>query len=298
MIRRLGLYGRHDHRNSLRNRLHRKKFKKENIRIGAAIVCLICVCIAAGLFSKRANEENIRDASEPVTEAKMVTKPSAKPDETQAVEAKAPAKPKKEYDYSKPVPKSKAVKRDYFDDAVFIGDSRTYAFMINVGLSNATSYAYRGLNVDTVFTERVIKKNGRKMTPMQALKKTKFKKVYIMFGVNETGWAYSDIFIEKYGKIIDEVRKVNPSATIYVQEIFPVSKKVSKEHDYVKNKKIKEYNKLLRKMAKKKKVYYIDTASAVELSDGSLPEDVAVDGIHLNRDGCKEWLKYLQTHTI
>ena len=170
--------------------------------------------------------------------------------------------------------------------------------MINVGLSNATSYAYRGLNVDSVFTERVIKKNGRKMTPMQVLKKTKFKKVYIMFGVNETGWAYSDIFIEKYGKIIDEVREVNPSATIYVQEIFPVSKKVSKEHDYVKNKKIKEYNKLLRKMAKEKKVYYIDTASAVELSDGSLPEDAAVDGIHLNRDGCKEWLKYLQTHTI
>lgn len=96
MIRRLGLYGRHDHKNSLRNRLHRKKIKKENIRIGAALVCLICVCIAAGLFSKRANEENIRDASEPVTEAKMVTKPSAKPDETQAVEAKAPAKPKKE----------------------------------------------------------------------------------------------------------------------------------------------------------------------------------------------------------
>lgn len=118
-----------------------------------------------------------------------------------------------------------------------------------------------------------------------------------MFGINENGWPYNDVFIHKYEEIIDAVREINPDAVIYVQEIMPVTNQVSATHSYIRNGKIAEFNRLLCQMAQEKQVYFIDTASAVAASDGSLPADAAFDGIHLKKDYCKKWLDYLKSHT-
>lgn len=196
------------------------------------------------------------------------------------------------------VPKSGAVELDYFDDAVFIGDSRTEGLYINTGLSNATFYAHQGLMVDEVYTKEVVTVGGKKTTVMDALAQTSFSKVYIMLGINETGWIYDDIFIEKYGEIIDGIRDINPDAVIYVQSILPVSSEVSATHSYIKNEKISTYNQLLQEMAEEKGLYYVNVAEAVAGSDGSLPADMATDGIHLKKDPCQTWLMYLREHTV
>lgn len=202
-----------------------------------------------------------------------------------------------EYDYSMPVPASAPVDEHYFDDAVFIGDSRTEGFILYNGLSNTTSYAYKGLMVDTVFTKPVVNQSGQKVPVIDALKATPFSKVYIMLGVNETGWAYGRIFQEKYGELIDAIRAINPEATVYIQEILPVSNQVSSTHSYLTNTKISAYNALLRELAEEKQVYYIDAGSAVAAADGSLPEDASADGIHLVKASCGAWLDYLKAHT-
>lgn len=203
-----------------------------------------------------------------------------------------------DYDYAKPVPESEMVKNSYFDDTVFIGDSRTEGLILYTGLSNAISYTNKGLMVDTVFTEPVVNKNGKKLSVMDALQRTDFSKVYIMLGINELGWPYSNIFIEKYGEIIDEIKEINPQAIIYVQEILPVANSVSQTHSYIKNGKINAYNALIRQMAEEKQIYYIDAGSAVADVNGFLPEDAAIDGIHLKQPYCEKWLEYLKTHTV
>jgi len=126
-------------------------------------------------------------------------------------------------DYNSVVPESESVTDDYFNDAVFIGDSRTEGFILYNGLSNVTSLTAKGLMVDTAFTRPVINMNGKKLTVMEALSKIKFNKVYIMLGINELGWAYSDIFIKKYADIVDYIKEINSEAQIYVQSILPVS---------------------------------------------------------------------------
>lgn len=202
------------------------------------------------------------------------------------------------YDYSKPVPKSDMVDDKYFDGAVFIGDSRTEGLLLNTGLTNAMEYTHKGLMVDTIFTKPVINMNGDKVSVMDALRQTHFAKAYVMLGINETGWPYNDLFIEQYGKVIDEIKSINPDAAVYVQEILPVTQTVSANHSYVKNGKIEEFNGLICKMAEEKKVYYIDVGSAVVDAGGCLPEDAAVDGIHLNKSYCEKWMEYLKTHTV
>lgn len=209
-----------------------------------------------------------------------------------------PEEPEAAYDYASPVPQSQPVERSYFDDAVFIGDSLTEELILNTSLSNTTVYAYKGLMVDTAFTKPVIRQNGEKVSVMDALAATDFDKVYIMFGVNETGWVYSSIFQEKYGAIIDRIREIDPDAVIYIQSVLPVSQTVSSTHSYITNSRIDEYNALLRELAEEKQVYYVDVRQAVMGEDGALPEDAAADGIHPVKAYCEKWLAYLQEHTV
>ena len=186
--------------------------------------------------------------------------------------------------------------KDAFSDAVFIGDSRTEGLIMQTGI-DTTAYVHKGLNVSTAYTDNVINLNGKYVSAMNALENTDYKKVYLMFGINETGWESEEIFISDYRKIIDDIKKDNPDAKIYIQSVIPVSSKVSSTSSYVKNDKISHYNELLKTLALQENVEYVDVASAVSV-DGVLPDDAAVDGIHLNQTYCKKWLKYLEDNTL
>lgn len=210
------------------------------------------------------------------------------PEATTAVQEPSPAQ----------VPLSSPVENDYFNETVFIGDSRTEGFCMLTDIANAKAYAHVGLTVDTVFTEPVITINGAKLSIVDALRQTSFQRVYVMLGLNETGWAYNSIFVEKYKNLVDEIKNINPNATIYLQSILPVSNDVSTTHDYINNEKINEYNRLIAQIATEKNVSYLNVAESVAAPNGALPDDAAVDGIHLKKEYCQKWYDYLKTHTI
>ena len=185
----------------------------------------------------------------------------------------------------------------YFDDAAFIGDSRTQGLQLYTGLQNATFYATQGLMVDTFFSKKFVKAGGGKITIPDAMKNQTFKKVYIMLGVNELGWAYEKVFIQKYGEVVDKVKELQPDAKIYVQSILPVTKAKSDGDAIYNNTKISRYNELIEQMCREKGVTYLHVADAVGLDNGALPAGSATDGVHLNREYCYKWLDYLKTHT-
>ena len=209
-----------------------------------------------------------------------------------------PAREGSNYDFSAPVPEGPAVEDDYFDDAVFIGNSRTEGFMMYNGLKNARSLTHVGLMVDTAFTKEVIRSGDRKLTVMDALAEMKFNKVYIMLGMNELGWVYDSAFQNCYGRIIERIKEINPQARIFIQSILPVSQEKSGKDKIYNNKRIEEFNSLLRELAEKKQVYYVNVAEALTDDSGSLPADASFDGVHLKPDYCKTWLEYLKNHTI
>lgn len=196
-----------------------------------------------------------------------------------------------------PVPLAPAVDMSYFDDALFIGDSRTEGFMMYSGVDNATYYAYKGLSVRTAFTKNVIRaKDGSMTTVENALKQQSFGKVYIMLGINELGWPNTDVFIEEYSKLIDTVKATSPNAIIYIQLIMPVSEKKAGDAVY-NNDNINRFNTLIKSMVKSKEVYYVDPGEAVS-ADGWLVSEATTDGIHLNKDYCIKWRDYLMSHTV
>ena len=79
------------------------------------------------------------------------------------------------------------VDASYFDDALFIGDSRTVGIAEYGSLKNATYFADVGLNVYVAQTKAVAVKNVGTVTLPQLLSQKTFGKVYIMLGINELG---------------------------------------------------------------------------------------------------------------
>lgn len=207
-----------------------------------------------------------------------------------------------EYDYSSPVPQSDAVPNSYFNDAVFIGDSRGVDLMIYTDIKNtkALPYCDVGLNVSTVFTKDFVNLNGSKVTVLQALKKKKksFNKVYLMFGLNELGYSSGQAFINQYAKLVDAVRNINKNAIIYVHCVVPVSQQRDNTSDTFTNHRIHKLNKQIIKMCKTKKLFYIDAVDAFSGANGYLPDDAAYDGIHYKPNYSVKWLDFLRTRTI
>ena len=186
---------------------------------------------------------------------------------------------------------------EFGSNVAFIGDSRTQAFLAYTGLTEVVDYTNIGLMVDTAITKKIVTdKNGEKITILEDLKNNNVNTIYIMLGINELGWVYNSIFIQKYEELIDKIKEVKPECEIILQSIIPVTKTKSDNDKIYNNNKIKEYNKLIKELANKKKIKFIDLVPIITDEKGNLPENASSDGIHLNKEYCLKWLECLKNN--
>lgn len=195
------------------------------------------------------------------------------------------------------VPESEAVDDSYFDDAVFVGDSRTEGLKMYSGLDSSQFFSSVGMDVDKVFTDQVVSLNGQLLTVAQALEQASYSKVYIMLGMNELGWVYESVFADNYARIIDTIRESHPDATIYVQSILPVSQWKDGSNDIYTNANVVRLQKALVAMCEEKGVNYVNVAEGIQDEQGHLPSKATQDGVHLTPEYCQRWMDYLKTHT-
>ncbi len=186
----------------------------------------------------------------------------------------------------------------YFRDAIFIGDSRTQGLMMFSTMKNATFYADKGMSTVGAFKKAAIPKDGKLVTIADALKAGDYGKLYISLGINELGYPNPDKFIERYAELVDIAKKSNPKAKIFVQGILPVSANKSASGSTINNEKIMEYNNKLLAMARDKKVEYINVGESVADQTGALAQEGSWDGVHLNKEYCLKWEKYIMEHMV
>lgn len=191
-----------------------------------------------------------------------------------------------------------AAAEGYFDDALFIGDSRTQGLELYGGINEATYYTAQGLMVNTALVKTVANVDGQQMSIPDALETRRFGKVYIMLGINELGWKSQDRFIEYYGQLIDMVREKQPEAIIYVQSLIPVTKEKSDSSDIFNNTRIALYNQCIQKVLEGRDAVWLDVGAALQGEDGCMPPDSTFDGIHLNQQYCRKWAEFLRENTV
>lgn len=197
-----------------------------------------------------------------------------------------------------PVQESAPVEDTYFEDAVFLGDSRTEGFYLYSGLKTGQYLYSVGATVESVFSKPAWKETDGKVPLLDALADTECGKIYLMLGVNELGWTKIENFHDQYARVIDRIREDHPNAEIVLQSILPVSAMQEAKGTYVNNERIGEYNQIIASLAAEKDCHYMNVAEAVTGADGCLPSYWNFDGIHLNPDGCRVWLHYLRTHSV
>jgi lysophospholipase L1-like esterase len=206
------------------------------------------------------------------------------------------------YDFSQPAPASEAVDNRYFDDAAFVGDSRTDGFMLYSGVGTGKNLTSNGLSIFTLSEKKAFTVEGETYTLLEALALEEYGKVYLSLGVNELGIYKDKSFYSSYSAAIDQIRLVQPGAVIYIQGLIPVNEAQVEEHNGNKynlsNDHLRVYNDLMRQVAEEKQVVYLDLYSEFADENGSLPEGLSRDGVHLTKEPCQRWLEYLKTHTV
>ena len=183
------------------------------------------------------------------------------------------------------------VEKEYFDDALFIGDSRMAGLCYYSGLDNASFYAKTSLDIykmmDTKPTTALVESIRQGLTDNQ------FGKIYIMTGINEIGTGDTKYFISHYKEVIEEIRSLQPDAIIYVQGILHVTKSMSDSHRYINNANINDRNNGIRDMAKELGIYYLDVNPVYDDEYGNLPASISGDEVHLLGKCYEPWTEFL-----
>lgn len=200
-----------------------------------------------------------------------------------------------EYKYSKKAGKS------YFKDAMFIGDSRMVAFYDYLDLKDtADFYCQDGYALyDWVRGKSILCKNTNRAENLnQVLQNKKYGKVYIMLGMNDLGYGNTEIFRKRMDLLIEEIKKTQPNAVIYLMGMLHFSKGRSDSSDVYNNININDKNVELAKAADGKQVFYIDVNPLFTDEKGYLKEGLSADGCHMYGVYYEKWYKYLKEHVV
>lgn len=225
-------------------------------------------------YKKEVSSNNMEDAS--LSENKIKTEKPQKPLEFTTVED------------------------DYFSDAVFIGDSRVVSLYLYSDWKDSAYYCSSGMTLGAVFDEP----NGKwtdgnwKENIATALQREKYKKVYIMLGINDMGVGDLDYFTAQYSDVIDQIQTWQPDAIVYVMSILNVSAQRNAQGDYINNQAITARNNRLKKLDNGVDVFYLDINSVLCDEYGCLNEAYTFDGVHLYAKYVSLWTDYLKTHAI
>lgn len=209
-----------------------------------------------------------------------------------------PASP---YDFSAPAPQTQAVELDYFDNAAFVGDSRTDGLLLYSGIGRGKNFTANGLSIFDLKEKKYCTINGQDYSLFEAMTLANYGKIYLSLGVNELGYGDDDYFYRSYGETIDLLKRLQPQATIYLQGLIPLNEQEIVQgggRAYLKNIHLRAYNDLIAKLAQEKQVIYLDVFTAFADESGQLPAGKSRDGVHLLREGYVQWLDYLRTHTV
>lgn len=187
------------------------------------------------------------------------------------------------------------VDEEYFDDALFIGDSRT------VGLRNYTDLSeHADFLCETSMTiYKVLSTKFKGMgTVEEVLNAKDYKKIYLMVGINELGRGTTEEYMEKYTEVVDTLHELAPDAKIMIQGNMHVSGEKSQTDAVFNNHNIDARNHAIATLADNETFFYLDMNEAVCDENGDLNAEYTYDNIHLLGKYNELWKQFLLQHGV
>ena len=264
------------------------------------LIAATAVCLGLLLIPSRGSAPEAKGVPTPTPTPAATPTPTPTPEPTPTPTPEP--EPEAVFDFTQPAPAADAVEMDYFDDALFIGDSRTDGLRLYSGIKGADFYCYKGLTVFEMDTKKVVEMDGGKYTVVEALERgPQYAKIYISLGINELGYVDDNAFYKTFTEFLQQVKASQPDAVIYLQNLVPVNPSVCAakgQPSYVNNDRVADYNAIFPRLAEEQGVVLLDVAPALTDEDHILPADATADGVHFTKAWYQKWLTYLMEHTV
>ncbi len=206
---------------------------------------------------------------------------TAIPEETSAPETAAPEPP--------PAYVKGTADESYFDDVLFVGDSRTDGLYLYSRFEGADYFSDKGMTIFGVFDKPA--RDGKTM--LEALLAAKsYGKIYIMLGINEVG-SNLDLLVKQFAVVLDRLRELAPDAIIVMQGNLAVDEKKSAATWYLTAERIHELNSRIAELADGERVFYLDPNEIFCDEKGFLMAGLSGDGVHLYAKHYADWTAWL-----
>ena len=188
----------------------------------------------------------------------------------------------------------------YFNDAVFLGDSRTLGISDYAGLDEADFYCDSGMMIFKLLAPEGVtyQKTGNKEDLTSVLQQKKYGKIYIMLGMNELGYGNTEMYLEQYRKVVDQIREWQPDAIIYIMANLHVNRAKNNPDTEFNNININDKNAASASLANGVDIFYLDVNPLFTDSEGFLNEELSFDGVHLYAQHYDVWREFLLEHAV
>lgn len=252
---------------------------------------------AETVTAEEETDEKEESASFEGTETDAETKEeSASFEETETeTETKDEAEEAEEEEMREPV--MGAADLSYFDDALFIGDSRTVGLCEYGNLGNAEVVADSGMNVYKIFEKEFVTVSGEKKQLETVLLERQFGKIYLMLGINELGYDF-DRTVSKYAELLTRVRELQPEAVIFLEANLHITGAKSEDSPVYTNENINRFNQAVKQMTDGQRVFWLDVNELFDDGDGNLAEEYTVDHAHVLGKYYTDWVDWILEHAV
>ena len=195
------------------------------------------------------------------------------------------------------------VSEEYFDDVLFIGDSRTDGLFYWGDLEEHSDFfARNSLSVFTALKKKTLfhsaTEGDSKMKLEEVLEAKQYGKIYVSLGVNELGVSNIPKYYDTYKELLVRIRELQPEALIYIQGIMHVTKKTAQSSPFTNNTNIVERNQAISTFANGRDIFYLDMNELICDEEGNLRSDLSGDGVHLKASAYSIWRDYLLQNAI
>ena len=184
---------------------------------------------------------------------------------------------------------------EWFDDALFIGDSITGALsthtLLNGGLGDATIVHTNGLGCHHIVRDsRKIPIMGTVMPIEDAVSASGCGKLYLMLAMNDIGTSDIENLRSCWEETLGRIIEKNPDLPIFVQSGTPIRQ----DRDYFSQEGMDEYNVMLSEVCEEMGCIYVDITEGLVDETGYMKSELQADIFHMNAEGCAIWVENLR----
>jgi len=119
------------------------------------------------------------------------------------------------------------------------------------------------------------------------------KKIFFMGGINGSYSMKLEEYKQQYDTLFALIQSRNPNSKLYIESLLPVNPKMY--YVFCDNKKVKQINEVLKEVATKHHLVFIDLYSVYAKND-ILPMELSTDGAHLKEDCYNKWANAIRRY--